>query len=276
MTKFTRALPLAAATFGGIACALPAQAQTLEDEFWLQASAYRPDVDTHVEIASKQFPNIATDVDFESDLDLADRDTVPAFYAGWRISKHFQVAAEYYALDREGSATTSRDISFDGVTYPASGTLSSAFNTQIYRLTLGYVFVRRPNFELGGALGLHATNFEVSISGQGSVGGAAASTETRRKDLLAPLPTLGLFASFEPARGLTLGGRVDYLSLKVGQYDGRLINAQATLSYRFVRNVGIGVMYRYVDYRIDVDKPQWTGRVAYKFKGPALFLEVGF
>jgi hypothetical protein len=276
MIRISYALPLAAMAFGGISMTTPAHAQALEDKFWLQVAAYRPDVDTEVNIASTQRPNISTQIDLESDLDLADRDTVPAVYGGWRISKSFQIAGEFYSLSRNGSTGIRRDINFDGVTYPASATLASKFKTEVYRLTVGYTFVRRPTFEIGGALGAHLTNFDLSLAGQGSVGGETASTEVRQKKFLAPLPTLGLFGSFEPVPRLTLGGRIDYLSLTIDEYHGRLINTQATISYRILKNVGIGAMYRYVDYRVDVRKPEWTGRVAYDYKGPALFLEVGF
>lgn len=90
------------------------------------------------------------------------------------------------------------------------------------------------------------------------------------------MPTLGLYGAYQVAPRLLVGGRVDYLSLKVSDYDGRLINAEARLSYRVFDNVGAGVMYRYVDYNLDIEKERWNGEIAYKFKGPALFLQAGF
>ena len=99
---------------------------------------------------------------------------------------------------------------------------------------------------------------------------------TRRRAALAPLPTLGLYGSIRVAPQVTLSGRADYLSLSVDNYDGRLFNAQAAATYRILENVGVGVAYRYVDYRVDVEKDDWDGRVKYKFRGPALFLQAGF
>lgn len=75
---------------------------------------------------------------------------------------------------------------------------------------------------------------------------------------------------------LVLAGRVDYLSLKVGDYDGRLTNTEAKISYQIFENVGIGAAYRYVDYNLNIDKPRRQGEVAYKCMGPALFLIVAF
>jgi len=73
-----------------------------------------------------------------------------------------------------------------------------------------------------------------------------------------------------------VNGRVDYLSLAYGDYDGGVTNVQVGAAYRFSPHVGIGAMYRYVDYDVDIDKDAWTGSLAYQFSGPAVYLEVAF
>ena len=135
---------------------------------------------------------------------------------------------------------------------------------------------RIANAEIGASLGLHATDFLISLDGQGTVNGVTTQIEARRKKVLAPLPTLGLYGSFEVAPRFVLGGNVDWLKLKVGDYDGRLLNFEAKASYRVMKNVALGVMYRSVDYRVDVEKPEWVGSLRYKFHGPAVFLHAGF
>jgi len=50
----------------------------------------------------------------------------------------------------------------------------------------------------------------------------------------------------------------------------------AALDWRFAKNVGAGVGYRYVDYRVDATKSDFTGEVKYAFKGPTIFVNVGF
>lgn len=254
----------------------PAAAQDLSDRYWLEGSVYSPKVNTTVAVSSKSPVTIGTEIDLESDLDLANDKVLPAIFAGARVGGGFSIAAEYYALRRSGSATIARDITFDDVTYPASATLSSGFDTDIYRLTVGYAFVHNDKFELGAALGAHVTNIEASISGQGSVGNASATTEARSQKVLAPLPTIGIFGTAELLPRLNLNARVDYLSLKIDDYKGRLINAQASLGYRVLKNIGIGIAWRYVDYRLDIDKERVFGRFSYRFSGPAAFLRVGF
>ncbi|MCJ8157748.1 outer membrane beta-barrel protein [Sphingomonas sp. LaA6.9] len=267
---------MVAAVLGGVFGATSANAQALDDKFWIEGSAYFPKVDTDIRVSSLTDNTVGTEIDLESDLGLDNDSTLPAVFAGVRLGSNFSIGAEYYSLGRDGTVNLARDIVFDDVTYPATASITSKFNTDVYRLTLGYAFVREDNFEIGAALGLHATDFEIQIEGIGNVGGATGQFESRRRSALAPLPTVGLFGAYEIMPKLTLTGRIDYLSLSIDDYDGRLINTQAALTYRVFKNVGIGAMYRYVDYRLDVEKPEWEGRIAYEFKGPAIFLQVGF
>jgi hypothetical protein len=252
-----------------------AHAQALDDRYWLQVQAFWPDIDTKVEVSNTAGTR-GTKIDLESDLKLSDRKSLPAFFAGAKIGDRWSVVGEYYALDRSSSATANRDLTFDDVTYPAGATVSSEFKTDVYRVAVGYSFIKTDKADVGAVVGLHVTQFTVGLKGQGHVGGAALSTENRKRDALAPLPTVGLYGTYQATPKITLNGRVDYLSLKVSDYDGRLVNAQASAAYRVWGNVDVGVMYRYVDYNLGIEKDRWNGDVSYTFKGPALFAQVAF
>jgi hypothetical protein len=257
--------------------ALPAAAQGIDDRCWFEAAAYWPKVDTTIQLNSNTNNTIGTEIDFESDLNLDDGEALPALAAGARLGNRWRLTGEYYALGRSGEATLARDIVVEDVTYPVNAVITSEFDSDVYRFTVGYSFIRQENVEAGVALGLHATDFTVSLAGQGTVAGSpVAATQTRARDFLAPLPTIGVYGTWEVAPNVELAGNVDFLKLKVGDYDGRLLNAQLKLSYRVMRNVALGVIYRYVDYRVDVEKSAFTGRLTYEFKGPALFALVGF
>jgi hypothetical protein len=257
------------------ALASQADAQTLNDRYWFEAQAYWAQVDTKVRVAGTG-GLVASEIDLEGDLDLADRKGLPAFLAGARIGERWSIVGEYYGLDRSASANVRRDITFDDVVYPTGANIASSFDTKVYRAAVGYAFLQGENFELGASLGLHVTQFKITLQGDGRLGNAVVQSEVRKRDALAPLPTLGLYGALAFTPRLTATARVDYLSLKVGDYDGRLTNSEARLSYRVFDNVGFGAGYRYVDYDLDVDKERWNGEMAYKFKGPVLFVQAAF
>jgi hypothetical protein len=219
---------------------------------------------------------VASEIDLEGDLDLADRKGLPAFMAGARIGERWSIVGEYYGLDRSASANVKRDITFDDVVYPTGANVASSFDTKVYRVAVGYAFLQRETFELGASLGLHVTEFKITLQGEGRLGGTPVQSEIRKRDALAPLPTLGLYGAYAFTPRLTATARVDYLSLKVGDYDGRLTNSEIRLNYRVFDHVGFGAGYRYVDYNLDIDKERWNGEMAYKFKGPVLFVQAAF
>ena len=273
--RVTRTICLGLAATTALSVTAPVHAQSLDDKYWVEISGYWPDLDSHVRIQSKVAPAIATEIDLESDLALSDRKTLPAVTAGVRLGRRWVLGAEYYTLSRTATRALQRDIVFDDVTYRLGASVSSKFDSDIYRLTVGYDFIRHRKFQLGAALGFHVTDFDIELSGQASANASGVAT-VRKHQLLAPLPTIGASGSAKLVPRLTLSGRFDWLQIKIGDYDGRLINTQAALTYRFLKNVGLGVAYRYVDYRLNVDKDRWNGRLTYRFNGPAVFLQVGF
>jgi hypothetical protein len=265
-----------ATIIGTAVLAAPAHAQALTDKFWISGSGFLANVDTKVSSSVTTNPGSGTEIDLEDDLGLDDSSLLPAIYAGAKLGSGFVVTGEYYSLGRDTTGTISRNITIDNVTYPVNGSLTVGFDTDIYRFTVGYSFVRNDTVEVGAAIGVHMTNLDFSISGQGSAGGAPVSSQVRKKDFLAPMPTVGLYTTFQVAPHININARADYLSLGVGDYDGSVLNAQASVAYRFSDTFGVGVGYRYVDYNLDVTKPSYVASFDYKFWGPSVFLELGF
>ncbi|WP_395398084.1 hypothetical protein WBP07_26515 [Novosphingobium sp. BL-8A] len=269
-----RALALIVSTTAILSCQ-SVHAQTLDNKYWINAAAYFPKIDTNVRVATKTQTEVATDIDFEKDLALDDSKVLPSVSAGARFGRVI-VGADFFRLNRTGTVNLAREINFDGETFPLSAAVRSTFDSDIYRLTVGYAIVQNKSLELGAAIGIHVTNFDMGIAAQGRGSAQATQVSTRRKDVLAPLPTLGVFGTYNVAPRLNLNARVDYLSLKIDQYDGELVNAQAGASYAVVKNISLGAVYRYVYYRLGVDKDEWDGRVRYKLHGPALVVQAQF
>ncbi|MFM9977135.1 MAG: hypothetical protein ACKVOP_03695 [Sphingomonadaceae bacterium] len=247
-----------------------------QERFWIQAGVYYPAIDTTIRVQAPNVANTATTIDFERDLAFKDRAALPSVMAGMRLGKDWRVVGEFYRLGRSREASLATAIVFDGVTYPVNASVTGSFSSDVYRLSVGYSFINKPKIEVGAALGAHLTDFSVGLAGTGNVGTAAASFQERRRRLFAPLPTVGLHAEWRPAPRVRLATRVDFLSLKIDDYDGRLINAQASAAYEVTRGLDLGLMWRQVDYRLGVSKPDWSGQVNYRFSGPMAFVEYRF
>jgi hypothetical protein len=262
----------AAIAVAGLA-ATPAAAQGVNDKYWIEVSGFYASPDTKVTLSRPGQPG--TKLDMESDLGLKSHEFLPGIYGGVRLGERWLITGEYYGLDRNGSKTLTRNIVFDGVTYPASVEIDSKFRSNIYRFSVGYSFIRNDKGELGADIGLHTTNFKIALSGQGT-SGTGVTLQNRDESFTAPLPTLGAYGVYEIAPKISLNGRVDWLSLKVGDYDGGIFNAQASVAYNFTDMFAVGAGWRYVDYNLDVDKKNYTAKFDYKFNGPSIFLRLDF
>lgn len=256
-------------------CAGSAYAEGPGDGFWFQLEYFYPTISS---TARLDFPGTnlrGTEVRLEDDLGLSDRKGTPYLLAGMRIGENWRIELEYYRLQRSATLVIDKEIDWGDTTFPIGGTVSSKFDTDIYRLTGGWSFHRTPTAEAGLGFGLHMTDFKTQLSGQGSGPGGVAF-QTEGSDQLVPLPTIGLYGSWVVADSWLVRGRIDYLSLSYEQYDGELINANATVSWRFAKNWGVGLGYRYVKYTVESTKSNFHGEVKYDFKGPTLFVEAAF
>ena len=239
----------------------------LQDRWSLEIGAYAPNVKTSASLDSTTTGR-GTTVNFEEDLGLSDRKTMGSVLARLRLGERWRIEAEYFVLDRSGTRAINRTINWGGTVYPVGVVVNSEFNSDVYRLSGGYSFVKDAQKEFGVALGLHVTDFAISL--------AAAGAGARAGEALAPLPTLGLYGAYAFTPKWLLSGRVDYFSLQYEQYDGSLINFTAGIDYRFSRHFGVGLGYRYVDYDVNVTKTNFTGNISYKFSGPMLYATMSF
>lgn len=171
-----------------LGAAVPGQAARIDDRFYLSISAFKPRINTTLQVDVPGLPGDGTVIDMENDLGMADSEWLPAFEAGARLGNRFRIEAEYYRLSRSSSFDLRRDIVWEDVTYSAGVKVDSSFDTTVYRGTLGYSFVKTPEWELGADLGAHVTEFAASISGAGSVNGIVFPISQRRQEQLVPLP----------------------------------------------------------------------------------------
>lgn len=260
-----------------LSLAVPAEvlAQRFDDTVSIKVEAYLAGVGSRAQVGTAS-GSIGTEIDFENQFGLADNDVLPAFEIGWRINDDWVLQGQYYGLSRRADTTLDRELTVGETTYPVSATVRGGFDSDVYRFTINNLVFQGERLEVGLGIGLHATDFDMFVEGQGSVGNLETSLRREERKIFAPLPTIGAIGQWEPAKRITLFGRVDWLSLTIDDYSGRLINAEASVSYSVHKNIDLGVSYRFVDYELKVRQPLWNGTVSYQFSGPGLFLRAGF
>ena len=265
---------LAAVVLAGVSGA--AVAEGPQDRFWAGLEYFYPTISSTARVDAKATARPGSSISLEDELDLDDRKGTPYLNLGMRLGENWRIEFEYYELNREATKSIGRTIDFGDTTFPIGAQLTSRFDSTVYRLTGGWSFYKTQEAEAGLGFGLHITDFETQVSGVGTgvLGGTGFRREAR--DALAPLPTIGLYGTYVVHPQVHVRGRVDYLSLKYNDYDGSLINWMAAVDWRFHKNMGVGIGYRYVDYELEADKSDFRGEVNYTFMGPTIFFNVAF
>ena len=247
-----------------------------QDSYWAELSYFDSTISSTARLDPTDSGGRSTTIKLENDLDLDERKGTPYLTLGTRIGERWRLEFEYYTLKRSATKTTGRQIEWGDASFPVETQVSSRFDTTVYRLTGDYSFYRASNAEAGVGFGLHVTDFSGELAGQGSdPNGLGFKTEAGHT--LVPLPTLGLYGSYQVTDSLRLRGRVDFLSLKYQGYDGSLVNWLAALDWRFATHWGVGIGYRHIDYKlVDEGSSKFHGEVNYKYRGPVVFVNAAF
>jgi len=266
----TAAVAALAATMPFVASA---QEIDLDPRFWLEAGVYLPEAKTEIGLFEPDrtrgtLITLEDQLGFETDASSFD------LTIGAKIDDDFFTEGSFFAIRRSTSAVLDETIEIEDVTYPVGAAIESDFDTDVYRLSIGYRFIASDSFELAALLGAHVTDFGFSVVGEANVGDEIATGVESGRTVLAPLPVVGLQARFRPIKWLELRARGDVFDIEVGAYDGRLVNLEASATAAIARNIALGIAYRSTDYRVRVDEDDFAANLDYKLDGLRLFLHL--
>jgi len=154
--------------------------------------------------------------------------------------------------------------------------LKTNSDLDIARGFLGYSFVKTDKADIGAGLGLHYLNIDISTVSEFKVGNQERKTR-RGIDDWAVLPNVGAYAGYAFSPKWYVGGRADWISANINDYDGTIWNAEAAVQYQMFEHFGVGLAYRYLDFELGKDngkKADWF--VQSEYSGPLLFFTANF
>ena len=147
--------PVAAAA--ALICSVSsAFAEIPQDRFWGQLEYFYPTVSTTLRLDANATARPGTTFSLEQELDLKDRKGLPYLDLGMRLGENWRIEFEYYELDRTGTKTITRQLDVGDTTFPVGATVSTTFDSTIYRLTGGWSFIKTQQAEAGVGFGLHS------------------------------------------------------------------------------------------------------------------------
>lgn len=234
----------------------PVLTERLNTADWvLDIGAFYANVDSNIRIDGTN-GNIGTELDFESDLGLAEREALfnaSVTYLGWN---RWIVGAEWFDLNRHASASLRRDVEWGNTLLPVGADVDAYFNVNIVRVFAGYELYQSDRSRAGASIGIHGAGMEAGIDArftlaEGNLGQFESEADT---GAILPLPNFGLWAHHAFTERLVGTVRFDAFALEIDEYRGTLISTGASLRYRATEKFSLGAGYSFFDLEVSMER----------------------
>lgn len=249
----------------------------LNQKLWVQLGAFRPSIDSRIQVDRSTSGAAGTNLHLEDELGLPEHKTLGTLLVGARFGDRWRAEFEYFSLKRSADKTVlATEIVVDDTTFPVSAAIDSEFDSKVARASVGYSFYKTDEAEAGAVAGLHVTRFKFVAEGLGQVDGSTVAVRREEAAHTVPLPTIGAYGTWSFAPSWLASGRADAFAINYKGHKGRLLNLQANLQYRFTGNFALGAGWRYDQYKLTETRRDPRGEVRYTFQGPQVFIDAGF
>jgi hypothetical protein len=242
----------------------------LSDSFSAYLGAMRSS--NSFKIRADGMADIGDDIDFDDKFDVSDRSTFFNGQLRWKFGneKKWSLWGQYFSNNATGNAQLDNDYEWQDVIFRKGTFVEAGTKLAVSRLFFGRSFFKNAQNDFGLGIGIH--NLDLSAYVEGEVLVNDASTGVRRVSVSAnqPLPNVGGWYNFSPARNWLLHARLDWIGANIGDYDGDLWNASAGVGYQAWRHVGFDLSWQYFNLDLSVDSNKWVGSMALTYSGPVL------
>lgn len=216
----------------------------------------------------------AGDIDFDETIGLKESDDVFSVNFGWRFGEKWMLGTQYFKSSGETGKFLEEDVEWNDTTFGQGTGIAAGQEFQLIRTFFARKFKSSDKQEFGLGLGIHWLEIGAWIEGNAVINGAPAGFRRESVKAEAPLPNIGAFYLYSFSPKWAFRARLDWLSAKVGDYDGTLTNVAAGINYQMFEHAGIGLSYNLFDLDLNVNKDGWHGNVNTRYDGA--FVHVSF
>ena len=227
-------------------------------------------------------------IDVEDILGVPDSKTVAWGGISWQFARRHSIEFEGFALNRSNSVSDTFDPPFQiGDTFLEDGTITTTYDTAVYRLTYGFSAIRSERSNLQLKAGLHIASMEAGLSISGAVcnpdtvpaeppGCPQAGTGRETEDVTAPLPHFGVSWAYalSPKWAFNVAGMG--FAVEINDIDGSIYEFNADFAWRPLRHFGVGLGYRYFTVNIESGGSDLKGEFEFDYHGPAIYIDATF
>lgn len=236
----------------------------IEDLFRVEVTMLAAGLDTDLRV-DPNTRTLGTQFNAEDDLGLDDSALLPQAEVTLLPGEHHMIRLSGFAVRRSAQKIISRTIIFDDQTYRVGERVDSDLNLTMMGLTYGFRTVTTERADFAMTFGVQLIEVEANAVVRSRVVRDAESG-------VAPLPLIGLEGRFDFTRRWSAEGRVQYMSAKVGDVDGSILDARAALTWRKNPHLVFGLGYRSFGIEAESADSKTPGMVDLQMSGPLLFM----
>jgi len=212
------------------------------------------------------------DIDFNDALHVSNHSSFFNGQIRWKFgsTRKWSIAGQYFSNNANGDAVLTEDVEWDGLTFREGTNVGAGVKLAVTRVMIGRSFIKNEQHDFGMGIGLH--NLDMSAYIEGEILVDDDTTEFQRAEVgdSQPLPNIGGWYNYSPAKNWLLHARVDWISANIGDYDGGLWNTNIGFGYQPWEHVGFDLSWQYFNLNLDVDKDDWKGGAEMTYSGPVV------
>jgi hypothetical protein len=195
-------------------------------------------------VSSEQFGLLGSDLNFVTDLAF-EQTRFSQFRIVLRPAQKHRFRAEYTPIVYQADSVLKRNVTFNGISFPASLPVKSEFDWKVWRLGYEYDFFYTNRGFVGAMIDVRSTDFAASLTGPGR------SEFTSAK---APLPAIGVHARGYVAPSVAINFELSGMNVpKFQKYEAHYYDWGISGTVNFTNNVGVEGGWRRLTTFIDID-----------------------
>ncbi len=241
----------------------------LPERFQVDAGYFRVQMTTGLQLQGSVGP--ANEVSFEKDLGVSDTAGTYWVDATIRMSRRNSFKINYISVTREGQPQSlTRDFTWNDETYVAGLTASGTIGMELISTYYRFAVSKRDRYEIGIATGLGYLKLEAAIKAQGSLtrpGGQVDSVNLDESGSLgAPTGDVGGYFNAWLTKRVVMRGDFLYMLIRPADMEASVTDWRLAVDYYPLRNVGLGVQYKYNEFRYQqsLEKGNLGGTVGFQ------------
>ena len=161
----------------------------------------------------------------------------------WDFARKHSIGVTWFSISRASSGLFDESVDFLDLRFV--GFFESIFDVDYYGLEYRYSLINNNRVNAGFSVGVSTFDFSVGIEGDAYLIAEIPSNpiveyHAATADIIAPVPSIGMFIEYAVTRRLILSSQLQYVDLSISGYDGRYMDIQFTADWFFTRHFGIG------------------------------------